>query len=447
MEKDLNLAQFYGMSQNYTKIPREWYKKYNVKRGLRNEDKTGVLIGLTRIADVVGYKLDADGHKVDADGELYYRGVNVADMVHIGEHTSYLYEEACFLLLFGCLPTQKDLQKYSERLKDGYELPDGFLENHLLRHPGKNLMNQLQLAILGLYNYDASPDDTDPYRTLVKGIDIMAKLPSICCYAYNAKQHYYARESLVLHYPRQEYSTAENILSMLRLDGSFTEEEAHLLDVMLLLHADHGGGTNSTFTNVVVSSTDTDIYSTIASSIGSLKGPRHGGANVRTANMMDKVISAVGPEADDDAIRAAIDRLLRGELDNPSRLVYGLGHAVYTLSDPRAVLIRELVAHLAPQKNMEREFEFFRRFERVASSYLSEKKGIAMSANVDFYSGLAYRMLGIPRDLYTPLFVLSRTAGWIAHNIEHKLYDGRIVRPAAKYVGELMEYVPREERQ
>ncbi len=447
MEKNLSLAQFYGMSQNYTKIPREWYRKYNVKRGLRNEDKTGVLIGLTRIADVVGYKLDEDGRKVDADGELYYRGVNVADMVRRAGQAECLYEEACFLILFGCLPTRADLKKYTERLKESYELPDGFLENHLLHHPAENLMNQLQLAILALYNYDGSPDDTDPYKTLVKGIDIMAKLPSICCYAYNAKQHYYARESLVLHYPRQEYSTAENILSMLRLDGSFTKEEAHLLDVMLLLHADHGGGTNSTFTNVVVSSTDTDIYSAIGSSIGSLKGARHGGANVRTANMMDKVISAVGPEADDDAIRSVIDRLMAGELDNPSRLVYGMGHAVYTLSDPRAVLLRELSARLAAQKGMEREFQFFQRFERVATEYLSEKKGVSMSANVDFYSGFAYRMLGIPRDLYTPLFVLSRTVGWIAHNIEHKLYDGRIVRPAAKYVGDMLEYVPREDRQ
>ena len=446
VEDDLNLAQFYGKSQNYTQIPRKWYKKYGVKRGLRNEDKTGVLIGLTRIADVVGYKIDDEGRKCDAEGELYYRGISVEDMVSRSKNVKNLYEEASFLLLFGYLPTEADLHKYSARLKDGYELPGGFLENHILRYPGKNLMNQLQLGILALYNYDKNPDDTDVYKTLVKGIDIMAKMPSLVCYAYNAKQHYYGRESLVLHYPKREYSTAENILSMLRLDGSFTEEEAHLLDVMLLLHADHGGGTNSTFANVVVSSTDTDLYSSIASSIGALKGPRHGGANIRTANMMDKVIRAVGTDASDDDIHKVIDRLMAGELDNPSRLVYGIGHAVYTLSDPRAKVIRSLVAHLAPKKGMEREFDFFQRFERVGSAYLSEKKGVALSANVDFYSGLAYRMLGIPRDLYTPLFVLSRMVGWLAHNIEHKLYDDRIVRPAAKYVGEMMAYIPWEER-
>ena len=250
----------------------------------------------------------------------------------------------------------------------------------------------------------------------------------------------------MLHYPQQGFSTAENILSMLRLDGKFTPDEARLLDILLLLHADHGGGTNSTFTNVVVSSTDTDLYSAIASSIGSLKGPRHGGANVRVANMMDKVIEAVGLDADDAAIERVIERLLNKELDNPSGLVYGIGHAVYTLSDPRAEVIRDHIGRLAAKKGVERKFDFFVRFERVAKRYLSEKKGVSMSSNIDFYSGLAYEILGIPRDLFTPLFVLSRTVGWIAHNIEHKLYDNRIVRPAAKYVGTMEDYVPREER-
>lgn len=446
MDKAIHLAQFYGKSQNYTKIDKDLFKKYNVKRGLRNEDKTGVLIGLTRVADVVGYKVGDDGHKIDADGELYYRGVNVMDLVDSADRTSYLYEEACFLLLFGYLPSEDDLRRYCQSLKAGYELPEGFLETHLLHHPGKNLMNQLQQSILALYNYDSDPDATDVYRTLIKGVNLMAKLPSIACYTYNAKTHYFGRESLVLHYPQQGFSTAENILSMLRLDGKFTPEEARLLDLLLLLHADHGGGTNSTFTNVVVSSTDTDLYSTIASSIGSLKGPRHGGANVRVANMMDKVIEAVGLDADDTAIERVIERLMNKELDNPSGLVYGIGHAVYTLSDPRAEVIRDHIGRLAAKKGVERKFDFFVRFERVAKRYLGEKKGVSMSSNIDFYSGFAYEILGIPRDLFTPLFVLSRTVGWIAHNIEHKLYDNRIVRPAAKYVGTMEDYVPREER-
>ena len=446
MDKAIHLAQFYGKSQNYTTIAKDLFKKYNVKRGLRNEDKTGVLIGLTRVADVVGYKVDDDGHKVDADGELFYRGINVMDLVNSANRSSYLYEEACFLLLFGYLPSEDDLRRYCQSLKEGYELPEGFLETHLLHHPGKNLMNQLQQSILALYNYDPDPDATDVYRTLIKGVNLMAKLPSIACYTYNAKTHYFGRESLVLHYPQQGFSTAENILSMLRLDGKFTPDEARLLDILLLLHADHGGGTNSTFTNVVVSSTDTDLYSAIASSIGSLKGPRHGGANVRVANMMDKVIEAVGLDADDAAIERVIERLMNKELDNPSGLVYGIGHAVYTLSDPRAEVIRDHIGRLAAKKGVERKFDFFVRFERVAKRYLSEKKGVSMSSNIDFYSGLAYEILGIPRDLFTPLFVLSRTAGWIAHNVEHKLYDNRIVRPAAKYVGTMVDYVPREER-
>ena len=331
MDKAIHLAQFYGKSQNYTTIAKDLFKKYNVKRGLRNEDKTGVLIGLTRVADVVGYKVDDDGHKVDADGELFYRGINVMDLVNSADRSSYLYEEACFLLLFGYLPSEDDLRRYCQSLKEGYELPEGFLETHLLHHPGKNLMNQLQQSILALYNYDPDPDATDVYRTLIKGVNLMAKLPSIACYTYNAKTHYFGRESLVLHYPQQGFSTAENILSMLRLDGKFTPDEARLLDILLLLHADHGGGTNSTFTNVVVSSTDTDLYSAIASSIGSLKGPRHGGANVRVANMMDKVIEAVGLDADDAAIERVIERLLNKELDNPSGLVYGIGKKIRLL--------------------------------------------------------------------------------------------------------------------
>jgi citrate synthase len=446
LDKDINLAQFYGKSQNYTYIPRELYKKYNVKRGLRNENKTGVLIALTRIADVIGYEMDENGNKIDTEGKLLYRGISISDMVKKAGNVPLLYEEACFLILFGYLPSESALQKYCESLKRDYELPEGFLENQILRHPGKNLMNQLQQAILALYNYDDDPDNTDIYQTLVKGINIMARLPSIVCYSYQAKKYYYNRESLVLHYPRKEYSTAENILSMIRLNGDFTPEEAHLLDVMLLLHADHGGGTNSTFANVVVGSTGTDIYSAISCSIGALKGPRHGGANIRVVQMMKKVINEVGLNATTEEIDDVIERLLRGELDNPSCLIYGIGHAVYTLSDPRAEIIRKLAGDLARQKGMEDVFDFFVRFEKEARRILEERKGFHMCANVDFYSGLAYRMMGIPEDLFTPLFVLARTVGWIAHNIENKLYDGRIIRPAAKYVGDLIDYVPRGER-
>lgn len=275
----------------------------------------------------------------------------------------------------------------------------------------------------------------------------MSKLPSIAVYAYMSKIHYYHRKSLVIHYPRKDYSTAENILSMLRPDSKFTAQEAQLLDLLLFLHADHGGGTNSTFTNVVVSSTNTDIYSSMASSVGALKGPRHGGANVRTSIMMENIIDAIGTKATDSQIKGIIQKILDKKFkDNTDGLVYGFGHAVYTLSDPRAEIMRHYCGKLAKEKGMEDIFNFYNHFERIATKVLTEKTGMDICSNVDYYSGFAYHMLGIPRDLYTPLFVISRMVGWLAHNIEHKLYDNRIVRPAAKYVGDLMDYIPMEDR-
>lgn len=440
------LAQFYGKSQNYTDIPNHLYKDYNVKKGLRNEDGTGVLVGLTRVADVVGYTYDEDGTKIDTEGTLFFRGIDINEIVKNRHHLRYIYEEACFLLLFGYLPKQKELDSFCELLQENYELPDDFLEMNLLRMPGKNLMNKLQHAILTLYNYDEDPDNTDVYETLLKGIQIMAKLPSIACYAYQSKMHYYEHKSLIIHYPRKDYSTAENILYMLRSDTKFTKQEANLLDIMLLLHADHGGGNNSTFTNVVISSTDTDIYSAVSGSIGSLKGPRHGGANIKVALMMDAVIAEIGYTRDDAKIKDIVLKLLNKQFYNKSGLVYGFGHAVYTLSDPRAEILRHYCGIVAHEKGREEEFEFYLRFERIVKETLLEAKGLTACANVDFYSGFAYDMLGIPRDMFTPLFVISRMVGWLAHNLENKLYDGRIMRPATKYVGEISEYVPMEDR-
>lgn len=446
MDKNIYLAQFYGKSQNYTNIPSQWYKKYGVKRGLRNEDHTGVLVGLTRVADVVGYQRAEDGQKIDIDGILYYRGIDIRELVKNDRDHGYLYEEASFLLLFGYLPTKNELKHFCTVLQEGYDLPDDFLEANLLHNPGKNLMNKLQHALLTLYNYDPDPDNTDVYQTLRKGLNIMSKLPSIACYAYMSKIHYYNRQSLIIHYPRKDYSTAENILYMLRPDSKFTAKEARLLDVMLFLHADHGGGTNSTFTNVVVASTDTDLYSTMSSSIGALKGPRHGGANVKVSEMMERVIDTIGTKATDSQITDVIHRILNKDFQNHSGLVYGFGHAVYTLSDPRAEILRHFCGTVAKEKKMEDIFNFYQRFEKIAVQILSQEKGANMCSNVDYYSGLAYAMLGIPRDLFTPLFVISRLVGWLAHNIENKLYDDRIVRPATKYVGDLMDYIPMEER-
>lgn len=328
MDKNIFLAQFYGKSQNYTQIPREWFPKFGVKRGLRNEDHTGVLVGLTRVADVVGYKRDENGNKVDCEGILYYRGINVKDLIEREEYHGFLYEEACFLLLFGYLPTREELDAFCKVLQSGYDLPDEFLEMNLLRLPGKNLMNKLQHALITLYNYDPDPDNTDVYQTLRKGLNLMSKLPSIAVYAYMSKVHYYNRQSLVIHYPRKDYSTAQNILSMLRPDGKFTEKEAHLLDLLLFLHADHGGGTNSTFTNLVVSSTNTDLYSAMASSVAALKGPRHGGANVKVSIMMERIIDAIGVNASDAQIEDVIQKILHKN----SRIIVASSMALATPS-------------------------------------------------------------------------------------------------------------------
>ena len=441
------IIEFYQKGLSYNQITNEYFKQFDVKKGLRNEDGTGVCVGLTKIADVVGYKRE-DQKKVAIEGKLYYRGIEVHDLIHgrYQNNHAYAYEETCFLLLFGYLPTKQELAAFSEVLQQEYELPDQFLETAILQLPSKNLMNQLQQAVLSLYDFDQLPDATDVNNTLRQGLSIMAKLPSMLCYAYHSMAHHFEKASLHIHYPQKHYSMAENILHMLRSDSQFTKREALMLDLMLVLHADHGGGNNSTFTNVVISSTGTDIYSTVAGSIGSLKGPRHGGANLQVCNMMKEVIEEIGLDADENAMKEIQRKLLNKQRYDHSGLIYGMGHAIYTLSDPRAELLREHLYELALEKHEEQRFDFYRRFEKCAKAVISEVKGIPVSANVDFYSGLVYEMMNIPQDLFTPLFVCARMVGWLAHNIENKLYDGRIMRPATKYVGELQEYINIEER-
>lgn len=438
------IAQTFGKSSNCTDIPNNLFKEYDVKKGLRNEDGTGVRVGLTRVSDVVGYEIE-DGKKVNVPGKLYYRGIEISDLVNGKGNARYGFEETAFLLLFGYLPSKKELREFTAILRQSYLLPSEFLEKNMLRTPSRNLMNSLQQSILALYDYDEDPDNTDPYQTLLKGINILAKLPSLAVYAYQSKIHYYDRESLIIHYPKPEYSMAENILYMLRRDGSFTQQEADLLDVMLMIHADHGGGNNSTFTNVVISSTGTDIYSSISASIGSLKGPKHGGANISCSEMIGAIEKEIGIKASEAQMKGVIQKILAKEFYDNSGLVYGLGHAVYTMSDPRADLLKVCCEKLAKQKKREDEFEFLTKFEKVAKDCLAGN-GKTLSNNVDFYSGFAYNMLQIPEDMYTPLFVCARMAGWLAHNIENKMYDGRIMRPATKYVGETIPYKKREER-
>lgn len=439
------LAQEFGKSQYYTDIKNSLFKEHGVKKGLRNEDGTGVRVGLTRVSDVVGYDI-IDGVKTNIDGYLYYRGYSLNDLVEGNIGNTNGFEETMFLLLFGFLPSRRELDDFSRIFRKLYKLPDGFLEMNLLRMPGQNLMNVLQSSVLSLYNFDEDPDNVEVFPTLVKGLSIVAKLPAIMCYAYQSKMHHFNRDSLFIHYPKEEYSVAENILHLLRSDGKFDAKEADLLDMMLMLHADHGGGNNSTFTNVVVSSTGTDIYSTIAASIGSLKGPKHGGANISVAGMMEEIIATIGITNDENKIKAIINKILDKKFYDKSGLIYGFGHAVYTITDPRAELLKSYCEKISKVKNRYEEYKFYELFERLVKEIVMERKGRTISNNVDYYSGFAYDMLGIPRDLFTPLFVCARTIGWIAHNIENKLYDGKIMRPATKYVGDIYEYQSIKER-
>lgn len=440
------LLHFYQKSKEYTAIPNDLFRINNVKKGLRNEDGTGVRVGLTRIADVVGYKY-VDEVKTDDEGKLFYRGIELRNIIEGRDWSSIRgYEETCFLLLFGYLPTKEELDVFCQELRDVYELPDDFLETKFLHMPGKNLMNRLQQAVLALYDYDDAPDDISVENTLLQGLNIIAKLPSIICYAYQSKMHKYNKESLVIHQAQKELSLAENFLYMMRKDHTFTQLEAKILDMMLIVHADHGGGNNSTFTNVVISSTGTDIYSSIVGAIGSMKGPRHGGANLKVSGMMKAVIEEVGFCENDVEIKALLYRILHKEFYDCSGLIYGMGHAIYTLSDPRSEVLQTYIEKLAEKKGKEKEYQFYQRFEQCAKEVILDVKGIHVSSNVDFYSGFVYNMMGIPEDLYTPLFVMARTVGWLAHNIENKLYDGRIMRPATKYVGSTREYKKMEER-
>lgn len=439
------LAQSYGKSQIFTDIPNKLFTEYDVKKGLRNEDGTGVRVGLTKVSDVVGYEI-IDGKKTDIPGKLYYRGYSLTDIVNTHRESICEYEEVMFLLLFGYLPNKVELEHFRDIVKNQYALPEEFLEMNILRLPSKNLMNRLQHAVLTLYNYDDDADNVDVYETLIKGISLAAKFPAIMCYAYQSKRHYFDHKSLYIHYPNKNYSIAENILQLLRPDKKFSQKEAALLDTILIVHADHGGGNNSTFTNVLVSSTGTDIYSAIAAAIGSLKGPKHGGANIQVAQMMDAVVEAIGYTTDRKKIEDIIGKILDKEFFDKSGLVYGFGHAVYTISDPRAELLRDTCKVVAQEKDRMEQYNFFVLFEEIARKLLSERRGKPIASNVDFFSGFAYDMLGIPRDLYTPLFACARVTGWVAHNIENKLYDGRIMRPATKYVGEIKEYIPIKDR-
>ncbi|MBR5796564.1 MAG: citrate synthase [Erysipelotrichaceae bacterium] len=442
----LNILNIFQKAILENTIDNNLYTIHDVKKGLRNEDGTGVLIGLTRIADVVGYE-KIDGKKVDTEGQLYYRGISIFDLTkNLDTNKICGFEEICFLILFGHLPNQEELAIFMKELQSLYTLPDGFLANNILRYPGMNIMNKMQRSLLMLYDTDENADDCSVENTFKQGLSIIAKMPAMLAYAYQAKAHVLHNESLYIHHPDINASIAENILRMIRPDCKYTELEAKILDLMLVLHADHGAGNNSTFTNIVVSSTNTDIYSAFSASVGSLKGPRHGGANIANKNMMKSIIDEIGLDASIEDMRNIAYRLLDKDFYDQKGLIYGMGHAVYTLSDPRSVILKQQAQLLAKEKNMEKEFQFYSKFEQIAKEVIYERKHVHVCSNVDFYSGFVYEMMNIPEDLYSPLFVASRSVGWLAHNIENKLYCNRIVRPAGKYVGETIEYIPMEKR-
>ncbi len=409
------------------------YEEFNVKRGLRNANGTGVLVGLTKVSDVYGYSVE-NNKKVDQDGHLYYRGIDLYELTK--DNTYYGFEKTCYLLLFGELPDEDNFNDFKKEISDNYLLPEYFLENIILKNVSKSVMNHIARSVLSLYTMDDDADNINPIDILKKGINLIGKMPSLICYSYQAKRHYIDNETLHIRRPSKDLSIAENILFMSRKDGKYSALEAQTLDLSLTVHADHGGGNNSTFTNIVVSSTNTDIYSTISSGIGALKGPRHGGANQEVLDMMTYIIDDITLDATNEQISVVINKILDKKYFDNSGLIYGIGHAIYTKSDPRCRLLKAKCQELSLINN-DRNFQFYDRFEQIATAILKERKGNTYCANVDFYSGLTYSILGIPRDLFIPIFACARICGWVSHIIENKLYCNKIIRPAAKYVGDL----------
>lgn len=423
------------------------YQEYDVKRGLRESNGKGVLTGLTEISDVVAYKT-VEGRKIPMDGQLYFQGYNVQDLVKGFKNRRFNFEEITYLLLFGELPTKKQLREFIDLISQYRELPSKFVRDVIMKAPSANIMNGLQKSVLTLYSYDDNPDDISIPNVLRQSLTLISTMPMISVYNYHAYQHYNNDKSLVIRYPSPELSTAENILRMMRDDGEYTDLEARVLDAALVIHAEHGGGNNSTFTTHVVSSTGTDTYSAVAASLGSLKGPKHGGANLKVENMFSDIKAHVSNWEDEGSIRAYLEKIINKEAFDRSGLIYGMGHAVYTLSDPRAVILKQYAQRLSEEKGLEEEFHLYESVEKIASELLTSHKQLSkpICCNVDFYSGFVYSMLGIPTQLFTPIFAISRISGWCAHRIEELVNQGKIIRPAYKYVGHHKAYCKLEDR-
>lgn len=426
----------------------EDFNRFNVKKGLRNSDGTGVMAGLTRICSVEGYYVD-DGERVPKDGRLIYRGYDVVDLVENCEKENrFGFLEIIWLLIFGSMPTVEQYSIFEEMLAQSRELPENFIEDMMMKVPSPDIMNKMGRLVLSLYPYDDNADDTSTANVLRQSIELIARLPIIMSYAYQVKRRHYYKKSMHIHQINHDDSTAESILRTIRTDCSFTDEEAKLLDLCLILHAEHGGGNNSTFSTRVLTSSGTDTYSAIAAGIGSLKGPKHGGANIKVKRMIDDMMYNIENVNSEGQVADYIKKILEGKANDGSKLVYGMGHAVYTISDPRAVILKERARPFCKGTEYEERFNLIENIEKLSPIVFKEMYGTKkqMCANVDLYSGLVYDMLGIPEDLFTPLFAVSRIPGWCAHRIEELTTANRIIRPAYKSVSLPHKYVPMEQR-
>lgn len=424
------------------------YTKYEVKRGLRDISGQGVLTGLTEISEIHSYDMK-NGKLIPCNGKLYYRGVDVEDIIAgFTSDNRFGFEEVTYLLLFGKLPTKDELNNFNDVLSKYRTLPTGFVRDIIMKAPSNDMMNTLARSVLTLYAYDNNPDDISIENVLRQSLHLIALFPLLSVYGYQAYHHYHAGQSLFIHAPEPKLSTSENILHLLRPDSKYTELEAKILDIALVLHAEHGGGNNSTFTTHVVSSSGTDTYSVIAASLGSLKGPKHGGANIKVIKMFEDMKNTITNWEDEDAIKAYLNDLLDKKAFDKAGLIYGMGHAVYSISDPRANVFKGFVEKLSKEKNLTKEFKLYSLIEKLAPEVIAKRRKIykGVSANVDFYSGFVYNMLGLPLELYTPIFAIARISGWCAHRIEELVNAGKIIRPAYKSVKKHVTYSPLNER-
>lgn len=448
-EKSLALlTELSEAAKNSCMIDPALYGQYEVKRGLRDISGRGVLAGLTEIAEVHSYII-SENEMIPCEGKLYYRGIDIEEITKgFFEDNRFGYEETCYLLLFGKLPTQEELAGFNDLLGKCREIRHDFVRDIIMKSPSKNIMNTIARSVLALYSLDDNADDTSILNVLRQSIELIARFPLLAVYGYQAYSHYHKKDSLYIHAPQEHLSTAQNILYMLRPDSKYTDFEAKILDLALVLHAEHGGGNNSTFTTHVVTSSGTDTYSAIAAAMGSLKGPRHGGANIKVVEMMENIKENIRDWSDDEEISSYLVKMLNKEVFDRSGLIYGIGHAVYSLSDPRALIFKKHVEQLATEKGLEDEFLLYSKVERLAPEVIGHIRRMykGVSANIDFYSGFVYRMLDLPPELYTPIFAVARIAGWCAHRIEEIVNNGKIIRPAYKSIAAHCEYIPLDQR-